>query len=65
MDVKVGSLIRIYDSCIQKDVIEPVVRIIEDSSYGKLIYSARENWLGYDERLSQIENIKEVMKNKL
>ena len=57
MEISKGTFVEVYDSCLQKNVIEPIVRI-ENSSYGELIYTERKNWLGYDERLIERKDIK-------
>ena len=63
MELNIGDKVKIYDSCFQYDVIEPIVRIV-NSSYGELIYTQTKNPLGYDERIIRRENIKEHIRQK-
>ena len=59
LQIKPGQKIRVYDGCLQCDVIEKVVRIEESKAYNTVyIYSERGNWIGYDERLSTPRDIK-------
>jgi len=64
VELKIGDKVRIYDSCFQHDVIEPIVRIVNSQGYGELIYTKAENPLGYDERVIRRENIKELIRQK-
>ena len=63
MKIDIGDKVKVYDSCLQHNVIEPVVRI-ENGSYGELIYTHRENWGGYDERVIRRGDIKEHIRQK-
>lgn len=55
--MKVGDKVVVYDACRQCNVTEPIVRI-----EGDYIYTKRENWLGYDERLITKDKIKKCTK---
>lgn len=57
-----GQKIEVYDGCLQTSVIEPVVRVEESKSYSTVyIYTERDNWIGYDERLSTPEDVRRVV----
>jgi len=61
LKLKIGQKIRVYDGCSQCDKIEPVVRVVESKTYNTVfIYSKRKNWVGYDERLSTPDIVKEI-----
>ena len=61
LKIKPNQKIKVYDGCLQCDVIEPVVRVEKADSYNTVyIYSVRENWIGYDERLSTPDRIKQL-----
>jgi len=66
LKIKPGQQIRVYDGCWQCDVVEPVVRVVKSDPYYNTvyIYSVRDNWLGYDERLSTPGDIKQVSHNQ-
>jgi hypothetical protein len=62
INIKAGQSIKIYDGCLQCDKTEKVVRVEKSSAcYDTVyIYSVRDNELGYDERLSTPNDIKEL-----
>jgi hypothetical protein len=64
MELKEGVYVRIYDACFQRDFIEPIVKIVNNVSYGELIYTKRKHSMGYDERLIRRGNIKEIYTSK-
>ena len=65
MLIEPGDMIKVYDDCFQRNVVEEVVRVenshrIYNTFY---IFSKRDNWQGeYDERLSTPDKIKKVFK---
>ena len=63
MELNIGDKVTVYDGCLQRNVLEPIVKIV-NGSYGELIYTQRENPLGYDERIIRRGDIKEHIRQK-